>query len=351
VTTPWRREPAEFVKGLGAWASAKVGPDASVTDVGAPENGMANETVLFSVDGERYVARLGPLPTSPYPTFPSYDLEHQRRCMELVRAHSEVPVPQVVHIEMDPEWLGAPFLVLQRVDGLVPSDSPPYVFTGWLFEATPDQRQRLEDSSVRTLVHLHRITPEIADLSFLVGPDIGATAIEQQLDYQRKYYEWAREDLVVPIIEEAFEVLTATRPTPSRTTLNWGDSRIGNILYRDFEPAAVLDWEMATLGPPETDLGWMTFFHSFFQFMATSHGLPGISDFLDRDRAVATYERLAGHALDGLGWYEAFAALRFAIISIRTSLRSIAFGQVDKPDDPDGFIMYLPLFRRLLKEV
>jgi aminoglycoside phosphotransferase (APT) family kinase protein len=221
---------------------------------------------------------------------------------------------------------------------------------GWLFEATSEERQRLEDSSVRTLVDLHRITPEIADLSFLAGPDPGTTPIGQQLAYQRRYYEWAREGLVVPIIEEAFEVLTAKHPTPSRTVLNWGDSRIGNILYRDFEPAAVLDWEMASLGPPETDLGWMTFFHSFFQFMAESYGLSGISDLLERDRAVATYERLAGHALDDLGWYEAFAALRFAIISIRTSLRSIAFGQVDKPDDPNDFIMCLPLFRRLLEE-
>ncbi|XGU18600.1 phosphotransferase [Rhodococcus sp. 3Y1] len=56
--------------------------------------------------------------------------------------------------------------------------------------------------------------------------------------------------------------------------LCWGDSRIGNVIYRDFEPAAVLDWEMATLGPRELDLGWMIFQHRFFEDLAAMAGLP-----------------------------------------------------------------------------
>ena len=54
--------------------------------------------------------------------------------------------------------------------------------------------------------------------------------------------------------------------------LNWGDARVGNILYRDFAPIAVLDWEMATVGPREVDLAWMIFLHAFFHDMAVTFG-------------------------------------------------------------------------------
>ena len=57
--------------------------------------------------------------------------------------------------------------------------------------------------------------------------------------------------------------------------MSWGDSRIGNILYRDFVPAAVLDWEMAGLGPRELDLAWLVYSHRVFQDIAGSMGLPG----------------------------------------------------------------------------
>ena len=95
----------------------------------------------------------------------------------------------------------------------------------------------------------------------------------------------------------------------------------------------------------------MTFFHAFFQGLAEQYGMPGVPDLLVRQRAVATYEVMAGHELLDLGWFEALAALRFAIISIRTSLRSVAFGLQQPPDDPDDLILFLPLLQRLLEEL
>jgi len=55
----------------------------------------------------------------------------------------------------------------------------------------------------------------------------------------------------VPLIERTFAALDTTRPAEGRPSSNWGDSRIGNMMFRDFRPAAVLDWEMAALGPAE----------------------------------------------------------------------------------------------------
>jgi aminoglycoside phosphotransferase (APT) family kinase protein len=347
LTMPWRRDPAALAEGLAAWAGA----GARVDHVRTPDSGMANETLLFHLDGEPLVARLAPLPGSPYPTFPTFDLDLQRRCMELVARRTDVPVPGVVDLEDDDRWLGAPFLVLRAVDGVVPSDNPPYVFAGWVLDGSEADRRRLEERSIAVLAELHTVTSGTDDLGFLVPDAPGESMLAGQLAFQRGYYDWACEGTPVPLVEEAFEVLGATVPANDRQVLTWGDSRIGNVLYRDFEPVAVLDWEMATVGPPEVDLGWMTMMHAFFQGMAEEHGFPGLPDLLRREQAVATYERLAGHRLDDLAWYEALAALRFAIISIRTSLRSIAFGLQEAPARPDDLVMFQPLLRRLLEEV
>src|SRR5471030_1129980 len=91
--TPWRRDLDELGGALGAWVAETVGSDATVVDVASPGNGMSSETVLFSVRSgsrlDRYAARLAPL-AELYPVFPQYDLELQRRCMDLVRAHTDV---------------------------------------------------------------------------------------------------------------------------------------------------------------------------------------------------------------------------------------------------------------------
>src|SRR5258708_2754119 len=104
-STPWRRDPDGLAAGLAAWARSVHGERAAVTDVRAPVSGMANDTVLFRLDGEALVARLAPAPDSRYPTFPTFDLELQRRAMALVRAHTSVPVPEVVEVETSDQWL------------------------------------------------------------------------------------------------------------------------------------------------------------------------------------------------------------------------------------------------------
>jgi len=131
MTTPWRRELGELGPLLQRWARERVGLDAEVSAASAPDNGLSSETALFEmrVNGvnERYAARLAPTP-DVYPVFQEYDLELQRKCMDLVRAHTDVPAPEVRWLELDPQWLGAQFLVMRRIDGESPPDLPPYVF-------------------------------------------------------------------------------------------------------------------------------------------------------------------------------------------------------------------------------
>jgi aminoglycoside phosphotransferase (APT) family kinase protein len=268
--------------------------------------------------------------------------------MDLVRAHTDVPAPEVRWLELDPQWLGAQFLVMRRIDGEAPPDLPPYVFEGWVLDATPEQRATMQQGSVEVLAKLHTINTENADLSFLARPQHGKTPLEQQVGHERAYYEWAREDTHYPLIERTFAWLDAHWPTEGAAVLNWGDARIGNMLYRDFRPVAVLDWEMATVGPREVDLAWMIFLHEFFHDMAVGFGMPGMTDFMQRASVVSEYEKLSGHVVRNLDWFEVFAALRFAIVSIRTSKRGIAYGVMEEPADPDDLIMFRSLLEAML---
>jgi aminoglycoside phosphotransferase (APT) family kinase protein len=351
IETPWRRDLEEVGPAMEKWARAVLGPDAHVSEAGSPGNGMSSETVLFEMtlggETERYAARLAPMP-EVYPVFPEYDIELQAKCMRLVQARTDVPVPDVRWVELDPQWLGTPFLVMRRVDGEAPPDIPPYVFGGWVADAPPETRASMQRKTLQVLKKLHELSPENADLRFLARPKHGDTALRQQIGYQRWYYDWAREDMSYPLIDRTFEWLEANWPAEGETVLNWGDARVGNVLYRDFAPIAVLDWEMATVGPREVDLAWMIFLHTFFHDMAVTFGLPGMTDFMQRDSVIAEYEELTGHKVQSLEWFEVYAALRFAIVSIRTSKRGIAYGTMEEPADPDDLVMFRGLLEQML---
>lgn len=353
LQTPWRREPEEVGPALQRWAAATIGDAVELLNVRSPGNGMSSETVLFETRDangvtESFVARLAPMP-DVYPVFPEYDLALQRKCMDLVRAHTDVPAPVVAFPEQEESWLGTPFIVMRRVEGEAPLDVPPYVFGGWVAEAAPEQRAQIERGAISVLVRLHEITPESHDLSFLGRPQHGraADALERLLAHERWYYEWAREGDTYPLIERSLRWLDDNRPEGLPAVFNWGDARIGNMLWRDFAPVAVLDWEMATVGPREVDLAWMIFLHAFFQDLAARFGMPGLPDFMERDRLAALYEDMSGHTVQNLEWFEVFAALRFAIVSVRTTARGVAYGVQDKTDDPDDVIM----FRNLLEQM
>src|SRR3954465_905172 len=116
LDTPWRRDLTEVGAALERWARASVDPAARVSDASSPGNGMSSETVLFEMtvggETERYAARLAPMPGVP-PGFPEYAIELQAKCMKLVRARTDVPAPDVRWVELDPQWLGTPFLVMR----------------------------------------------------------------------------------------------------------------------------------------------------------------------------------------------------------------------------------------------
>jgi aminoglycoside phosphotransferase (APT) family kinase protein len=351
------RDPAAIRAGLERWLATRW-PGSAITELDVPSaNGMSSETVLLTVtvpdadEPRRLVARVAPEATA-VPVFPAYDLARQARVMTDARlAAPTVPIPEVVLEETDPSWLGTPFFVMQRFDGRVPPDVMPYTFESWVLDATDAERDHLRRTSVELLADLHAIEDAPTRFAYLDVDRPGATAMRRQLADQAAYYEWAREGLRVPIIERTFAWLEEHHPTDEGDpVMCWGDSRIGNILYQadGFEPVAVLDWEMAVLAPGEVDLSWFAYLHTFFQDIAEVFELPGLPDFLRTDDCVADYEARAGRPVRHLDWYTTYAALRYAIVSIRTTMRRAHFGEAPMPEDPDDVVMHRDGLERLL---
>jgi aminoglycoside phosphotransferase (APT) family kinase protein len=304
-------------------------------------NGMSSETILFDVETTsgtgRYVLRLPPDPSSE-PVFPVYDMPRQYLAMELVGRRTTVPVPATVWLEGDSAPLGAPFFVMKRVDGLVPPDVMPYPFgDNWLFDASPDDRAKLQKASVDTLAQIHSISAADEEALFLAIDAPGETSLHRHVNDQRNFYAWVCADGVrSPLIERAFAWLDENWPVDEgEAVVSWGDSRIGNIIYRDFLPAAVLDWEMVGHAPREVDLGWMIFLHRFFQDIAEQFGLPGLPGFMHVNEVADQYEATTGHTPQDLQWYMTYAALRHAVIMFRITRRQIMFGEAAMPDNPD----------------
>jgi aminoglycoside phosphotransferase (APT) family kinase protein len=332
--------------------------DPAIVELTAPQNtGMSSDTALFGVewrdgtrvvDSEQLVARLAPDPDAA-PLFPEYDLERQYRVMETVGAHSSVPVPRRVGYEADPSFVGTPFLVMERVDGVVPTDIPPYVFGGWVAEASHADRERMERASVDVLVGLHAIHDATKVFPWL-APSDGRSALRAHVDHERAFADWVLAGREGPLIERGFSWLEERWPDEGPTVLSWGDSRIGNLLYRDFTPVAVLDWEMATVGPRELDVAWMIYLHRFFDDLAVRFELPGLPDFMRRRAVADYYAARTGHTPRDLDWFTAYAAVRHAVIMTRVGLRSVHFGEAEMPADIDDFVTHRASLEAMLED-
>ncbi len=342
---------------LVTWLAWRV-EDPEVSALVAPEsNGMSSETLLFEAswraDGSRETqpcaARLSPDPAAA-PVFPVYDLGRQFRVMRLVAERTPVPVPATLWFEPDARYLGSPFFVMERVDGLVPPDVMPYPFGSWLSEAPEPDQRRLQDSAVHTLAALHAARFEPDELSFLELDRPGDSALRRHVADTGAYYEWVVSDGArSPLIERAFAWLDDNWPArEAPAAISGGDARIGNMMFRDFEPVAVLDWEMAATGPPEVDLGWMIYLHRFLDDIARQAGLPGMPGFMRCEDVAATYEKASGHTPRHLEFFTLYAALRHAVVMSRVARRQVLFGEIAMPEDPDDMIMHRASLEQML---
>ena len=356
------RDATDVPSALAAWLASHL-PDGAEPEVvlqsGVDSNGMSSETLVLDATwiqdakprrGE-YVARVAPT-AEDVPVFPSYRLQDQFDAMRLAGELSDVPVPAVRWIEPTGDVLGTPFFLMDRVEGIVPPDVLPYNFgDNWLYDAAPEQQRRLQDATVEVIAGLHGIGDAASTFGFLEADAQGETPVQRNLARTRAWYEFAVADTgPSALVERGLTWLEKNVPTGTDTVLCWGDARIGNVLYRDFEPVAVLDWEMAAVGPREMDLAWLVFAHRVFESIAGAMELPGMPDFLREEDVRATYAELTGVEVGDLGWFQLYDAVQWGIVFMRTGARQVHFGEIERADDIESIMHHRPLFEQLLDE-
>ena len=316
---------------IRGWLRGKLpgAEDLQLSELTAPEgSGFSNDTLLFDLiwnegnasRGQSFVVRIHP---SGFPIFPFYDVGKQYRVMKIIGENSDVPMPRMYWNEQDPGIIGAPFFVMERMEGRVPPDSPLYHVGGFLTELSEAERATIWLNGIEVMTRIHKLDPQKLGLEFLALPQLGATPFEQHLTYYERYLEWAAGGRPQPIAEAALEWLKRKIPEEGPTAISWGDSRIGNIMFRDCVPSAVLDWEMVTLGDPEQDLAWYLFVD---QVLSAGAGLPRLAGLPSREASVARYAELMGRDVKHLHFYEVWAGFRFAVIMIRLAQRSVGYG-------------------------
>ncbi len=286
---------------------------------GPSDTGFSSDTLLFDLRyrqagaerSEALVARIEP--ASAFPIFPSYDVALQ---FESMRAMGEkgVPVPTMRWLEENPETLGSRFYVMDRMEGVVPTDTPPYHQAGWVFDLAPADRAKLWWSGLAAMCQVHRIDPADPAVAFLPRPPAGRTPLEVQLDYYEGFLDWGCDRSRLPLVVDSLAWLRANAPSDEPLGVCWGDSRLANQIFQDLDCVAVIDWEMVFLGNPVADLAWWTTVDRCFSDgigIPRAEGFPGVAE------TVARWEEQVGRKAEHFAYYEIFAALRFSIIMAR----------------------------------
>lgn len=364
---PQARDETKMKQQLADWLNQQPGiSQAQLTELQIPEtSGFSNETLLGELqwhgdgagsdsagsdgagsDGEQHsrgiVIRMRP---TDYAIFPEYNMAVQYRCLQGVRASSDVPVPEVYWVEDTGEVLGQPFFVMERLWGQVPSDNPPYFQEGFVKDATDDQQRTLYTSSLETMAQIHAIDWRSAGFAdFLDQPRHGPMGFAQQLGYYRHYLDWASQGRPQPTVEAAMEWLVANDPTDGmELTLNWGDARPSNMMYgQDFRPIGVFDWEMATIGPKEVDLAWFIAMNDWQSRWCGFDWLPG---FLSQAETLECYEQASGKTVEHIDFFKVWASLRFCVIMIQILAMQIKYG--DMPEEARAYEMNNPATHQL----
>jgi aminoglycoside phosphotransferase (APT) family kinase protein len=284
--------------------------------------GHSNVTYALRRGGADLVIRRpprGPLPPS------AHDVLREARVLRGLEGRA--PVPRVLAVCDDPSVIGAPFYVMERVDGEVVSETVPPVLD------TEACRRRMGEELVDALVALHAADWRAAGLPGFGRPD---GYLERQLKRFTGLWERNRtRDL--PAVERVGRWLEANVPSSPPATIVHGDFRLGNVMYAPSVPVrlvAIFDWEMSTIGDPLADLGYLCTFWvdrddppaGIFERQALTRA-PG---WPTRAELVERYEERSGRSMGHLRWYEALALWKIIVFMEGNYRRALA-GSVDDP--------------------
>jgi aminoglycoside phosphotransferase (APT) family kinase protein len=219
-----------------------------------------------------------------------------------------VPVPEVFARCEDPGLIGAPFFLMSYVPGATINDGLPPALD------RPEAPELIAEETVATLAALHATDLETSGLGTFGRP---SGYLERQL---RRFNSLLETNATRPLpdLRRVADWLAANLPESRRTTFVHGDYRLGNLLFgTPLRLAAVLDWELATVGDPLADLGYLTAMWAGpddgHNPMFALSGLTRRPDFPGRDALARRYSEATGESVDALPWYQVLALWKSAI--------------------------------------
>lgn len=315
----WRE--AVDVGRLAAWMDVQGLGHGPISDAAPLAGGTQNLLLRFSRGGQGFVLR------RPSPGRPAGSSTIHREALVLQALMSTgVPHPRLLAVSLDDAFLGAPFYLMAPVDGFNPSGRPlpaPHA-------ADPAWRRRMGLAMVDVLLRLGEIDPQRVGLAEFGRPK---GFLERQVPRWQKQLQgyadlpgWPGE-AGVPGIQVLGEWLSANLPADFTPGLLHGDFHLSNVMFRPDAPeiAAVVDWELATIGDPLLDLGWLLATWPD----ATGHGAGTIhvspwDGFPHPDELVAHYRAGSERDLSQLPWYIALAGYKLAILLEGSHARACA---------------------------
>ncbi|MDB6061256.1 MAG: phosphotransferase [Verrucomicrobiaceae bacterium] len=262
---------------------------------------------------------------STYELIKGGDLRLQADMMGAMNKHSDVAVPEFIGMESGSELLGAPFLVMVRIDGEIAKQNPNYNLEGWLVDFTPEQRLQTWTNAIEAFASVHTLDWQDG-FTFLNNPARGEPGLDQYLNWLEEWYRWAAQGREQPIADAALDYVLRNRPKKAVTNVLWGDPHSSNVMFKkDGSIAALIDWELAALGPGEIDLAWWLYFDELFSTQFRIPRLPGLPD---RKTSIAIYEKAVGRPVEDMEYYDMIAGLRMSIIALRSVDRQIGLGKI-----------------------
>ncbi|NBU94445.1 MAG: phosphotransferase family protein [Actinobacteria bacterium] len=268
------------------------------------EGGRSNLTYrVTGGDGTRYVLRRPPL---GHVLATAHDMAREHRIISAVGS-TGVPVPTTLGLCTDDDVNGAPFYVMSFVDGVV-LDSPDLGAT-----VPAATRVALSHHLIDVLADLHAVDVDAVGLGDLARRD---GYVERQL--RRWTTQWEKSKTrELPVVDEVARTLAADIPTQQGACIAHGDFRFGNCLVdvAGERVAAVLDWELCTLGDPLADLGYLGVYWAGPDGVSRPNDPTGAGGYPSHDALVERYAARTGRDVSRIDYYVAFSAFRLAVIS------------------------------------
>jgi aminoglycoside phosphotransferase (APT) family kinase protein len=290
--------------------------DLTATPIG---DGHSNVTFALSTGVVLRRPPRGPLPPS------AHDVLREARLLRALES-TPVRVPRVLVVCDDPTVIGAPFYVMERVAGEVITDAVPAALDN------PEQRSRVADELIDALVELHGIDWTRIGLEGFGKP---TGYLERQLRRFTGLWEHNR-TRELPQVEEVGRWLAANLPESPPATIVHGDFRLGNAMFAADAPArlvAIFDWEMATIGDPLADVGYLLMHWTQPGDELGKFNLNNVTlrpGFPTRAELTSRYEERSGRPVEALDWYVTLALWK-AIVFMEGNYKRALAGSTDDP--------------------